>query len=146
MSAEAAYLHVGGQSFEPEDAAFVGVKAEWPIWDWGSRWFARSAASAQAEAASEQRKAAGDQVAVEVAGRVAAVTASASAVATARAAIDSAEEAYRVTGALVKAGAATTTDLLDAQSALTTARQNLARARYDYALTLVTLERATGGV
>ncbi len=144
VNAEAAYLHVTGQSFQPENASFIGLKAEWPIWDWGARWYARSAAVAQADAASAQQRDVADRISAEVAGRLSAVRASASAVTTARAAIASAEEAYRVTDALVKAGSATTTDLLDAQSALTTARQNLTRARYAYALTRVNLARSTG--
>jgi outer membrane protein TolC len=68
------------------------------------------------------------------------------AVEVAQAAIQSAEEAYRVTDALVKAGSATTTDLLDAQSALTTSRLNLVRARYDLAIARVSLNRAVGSV
>src|SRR5262249_52207139 len=58
--------------------------------------------------------------------------------------IASAEEAYRVTDALTKAGAATTTDLLDAQAALTNARLNLLRARYALAIERVSLQRVMG--
>ena len=47
-----------------------------------------------------------------------------------------------MTSAQVAAGAATTTDLLDAQSALTTARLNLARAQYERAVARVQLDRA----
>jgi outer membrane protein TolC len=144
VNAEAAYLHVSGQVFQPVDSSFIGLKADWPIWSWGAKWYARSAAAADADAAAAQQSGVRDQVAVDVASRLATTRASASAVEVARTAIASAEEAYRVTDALVKAGSATTTDLLDAQAALTTARSNLARARYNYALTRVNLARATG--
>ena len=60
-------------------------------------------------------------------------------------AIASAEEAYRVTSAQVNAGTATTTDLLDAQSALTTAKLNLARAQYERTIARVQLDRAVAG-
>ena len=61
-------------------------------------------------------------------------------------AIKSAEEAYRVTNAQVKAGVATSTsDLLDAESALTSARLSLVRAKYERAIAAVALRRATGG-
>jgi outer membrane protein TolC len=53
-------------------------------------------------------------------------------------------EAYRVTEALLKAGSATTTDLLDAQAALTQARLNLTRAEYQQAIAQVTLSRGIG--
>jgi outer membrane protein TolC len=62
----------------------------------------------------------------------------------ARETIASAEEAYRVTDAQVRAGAATTTDLLDSQAALTQARLNLERARYEEAMARVSLTRAMG--
>jgi outer membrane protein len=65
------------------------------------------------------------------------------AVEVAQTAIASAEEAYRVTSAQVSAGTATTTDLLDSQSALTTAKLNLARAEYERAVARVALDRAT---
>jgi outer membrane protein TolC len=45
----------------------------------------------------------------------------------------------------VKVGSGTTTDLLDAQSALTLARLSLARSEYERAIAYVQLERATGG-
>ena len=61
-----------------------------------------------------------------------------------KATIASAEEAFRVTEAGVRAGVATTTDLLDAQSALTQAKLNLVRARYELSLARVGLRAATG--
>ena len=144
VNAEAAYQHITGQAFAPRDASFIGLKAEWPIWDWGVKWHQRSAALAEEEAATAEASDLQDRVAVDVSTRYFATRAAAHAVAVARTAIESAEEAYRVTDALLRAGSATTTDLLDAQSALTTARSNLARARYNYALTRLELARATG--
>jgi len=144
VNAEAAYLHVTGQAFSPQDSGFVGIKAEWPIWDWGVRWHQRSAALAQQEAARAEEADLEDRVATDVSSRFFTTRAAAHAIEVARTAIASAEEAYRVTEALVQAGSATTTDLLDAQAALTTARSNLAQARYNYALTLLELSRAAG--
>ena len=51
VSLEGAYLRVDGQVFAPKNSAFVGVKAEWPIWEWGATESAHRAASAQADAA-----------------------------------------------------------------------------------------------
>jgi outer membrane protein TolC len=144
VNAEVAYLHVTGQTFFPRDSSFVGLKLEWPVWEWGARWYARSAAGALAEAAAAQEMDARDRVSAEVAARLASTHAAAGAVAVARTAIASAEEAYWVTLVQVQEGAATTTDLLDAQAALTTARSNLARAQYAYARTEVNLARAEG--
>ena len=70
--------------------------------------------------------------------------AAASANSVAQQAITSAQEAYRVTDAQVQAGTATTTDLLEAQSALTQARLNSLRAQYQLAIARVNLRRAMG--
>jgi len=141
---EAAYMRVDGQIFAPKNSAFVGVKASWPIWEWGASWNARKAAAAQAEAANADLEAERRQVLVDLTSRGAQLDAAASAVEVAKEAIASAEEAYRVTGAQVRAGAATVTDLLDAQAALTQARLNLANARYEHAMAKVALDRAAG--
>jgi outer membrane protein len=141
---EAAYSRIDGQVFAPKNSAFVGIKAQWAIWEWGASFHAHGAAAAQAEAAAQDLEAERRQVRVEVAGRGAELDAASSAVEVAEQTIQSAEEAYRVTDVQVRAGAATVTDLLDAQAALTQARLNLARARYEQAIAKVQLERAAG--
>jgi outer membrane protein TolC len=144
LDLEAGYMHMTGQKFVKTDSAFVGLKVNWQIWDWGADWYQHRAARQQATAARAQAEDARRQVATDVAAKLADVRATASALEAGRAAIGSAEEAYRVTTVLLAAGSANTTDLLDAQSALTQARLNFARARYEYALARVGLERALG--
>ncbi|HEU4581802.1 MAG TPA: TolC family protein [Polyangiaceae bacterium] len=140
----AAYQRTDGQVFAPKDAAFVGVRADWPIFEWGATAFAHSAAE-QAEVAarsnveSERRRAQ-----QELTVRRAQLMAADSAVGLARESLGSAQEAYRVTEAIVRVGSGTTTDLLDAQSSLTLARLTLARNEYERAIAYVQLERATG--
>jgi len=139
---EAAYARVDGQVFAPKDSAFVGVRAAWPFWEWGASYHAQVAAVAEAEAAEHDLETERRQVLVEVTSRRAELDAAAGAVELADETIKSAEEAYRVTDVQVRAGAATVTDLLDSQAALTQARLNLARARYQQAIARVELERA----
>jgi outer membrane protein len=141
---EAAYLHLNGQVFTPKDSAFVGVKAQWGIWEWGAGWKERAAALAQAEAARLDSEDAARQIESELAAGLSQDRAARAAVAAADTAIAGAEEAFRETNAQVKAGIATTTDLLVAQSALTQARLNLTRAQYALATTHVQLQRAIG--
>jgi outer membrane protein TolC len=144
VTLEGAYLRVDGQVFAPKNSAFVGIKAEWPIWEWGASENARRAAVAHADAARSDLESQRRQVAVEVTARDAQLEAAANAVAVADQAIASAQEAFRVTEAQVRAGTATTTDLLDSQAALTQARLNLARAQYEQAIARVQLEHAMG--
>ena len=141
---EAGYMHMTGQTFVKTDSAFIGLRAGWQIWDWGARWYQHRAAESQVVAARAQADDARRRVETDVAAKLANVRATASALETGRTAIGSAEEAYRVTTVLLAAGSANTTDLLDAQSALTQARLNFARARYEYALARTRLSRALG--
>ena len=141
---EASYVRSDGQLFALPNAEFVGLRASWTIWEWGASWYqmrsAQHAANAQRlRLADEQRR-----VATDVESRLSEAAAAASAVEIARTTIVSAEEAYRVTASQQQHGVATTTDLLDAQSALTTARLNFARARYELAVARVALVRAMG--
>lgn len=144
LDLEAGYMHMTGQAFVKTDQAFIGIKAAWQIWDWGADWYQQRAARAQASAARLQADDARRRVENDVAAKLADVRATASALETGRATIGSAEEAYRVTTVLLAAGSANTTDLLDAQAALTQARLNFARARYEYALARIGLDRAVG--
>jgi outer membrane protein TolC len=142
VDAEGSYLRIDGQLFVPPNQWFVGLRASWAIWEWGATYFQARLASQQAEALAidldNQRR----TVAVEVRNILAQTRAAAAAVGVAEKAISSAEEAYRVTRALLQVGSATTTDLLDSQAALTTARLNLARAQYELAIQRVALTRA----
>jgi len=144
VNLEAGYAHVNGQIFMPQDSAFVGIKADWAIWEWGTTYAAKEAAQAEARARTLEVDATRRRVRAEVTGRKAELSAAASAVALARETVVSAEEAFRVTTALVRVGSGTTTDLLNAESALTQARLSLERARYAQAVSRVRLERAAG--
>ena len=139
---QAAYANVRGQIFAPENSFFIGVAANWPFWSWGTRWYAAQSAQRQADAAAALHSDTRKQVAFDVSSKYVLLQQQFVAVEVAETAIASAEEAYRVTSAQVGAGTATTTDLLDAQSALTTAKLNLARAQYERAVARVQLDRA----
>jgi outer membrane protein TolC len=145
LNIDAAYMRIDGQVFAPANSAYVGLSAKWAIWEWGATYHARRAATAEAEAAQADLEEERRRVVREVTTRRAELDATSSAVALAAQTITSAQEAYRVTQALVHAGEATTTDLLQAQAALTQARLNQTRDVYAEAMTRVSLERATGG-
>jgi outer membrane protein len=143
VNLQAAYQWTRGQLFFPENSAFIGIFVNWPFWNWGANYYAAKSAERQADAADALSQDARRQAAYDVSSRYVQLKAQFVAVDVAETAIKSAEEAYRVTAAQVRAGIGTTTDLLDAQSALTTARLNLARARYERAVARVALDRAT---
>ncbi len=144
LSIEAAYAHITGQIFAPANQAYLGLKLDWNIWESGTSWYARKAAESNAAAADADALYTRQQIGLDVSTKLAQGRSAANAVDVAKTAITSAEEAYRVTNALVQAGSATTTDLLDAQSALTQSKLNLVRARYEQAIVNVSIQRAMG--
>ncbi len=144
IDAEAGYSNLQGQPFSPQNAAYVGLKLDWPIFEWGSSYYAQRAAREQAEAAKYQLQGERRLIGVQVANDLAVAQDAASAVDLAEQTIASAEEAYRVTEALLKAGTATTTDVLSAQAALTQARLNRVTAQYEQAIAQVSLDRTLG--
>jgi outer membrane protein TolC len=129
----------------PSDIFVVGLSASWNIWQWGTDYYQAKAAGASWEAAHLQLTNEQDVVIQEVETRLAQEKSAANALQVAQSAIDSAVEAFRVTQVTVNAGAATTTDLLDSQSALTQARLNLVRAQYQEWRARAELTRAVGG-
>jgi outer membrane protein TolC len=141
---EGAYLRSYGQIILPTNSAFIGLNAKWAIWEWGASYAAYRASQAQARAAEFDLENQKQQIRAEVTSTMAQLDAAASAISVAEQAITSAQEAYRVTDAQLQAGTATTTDLLEAQSALTQARLNHLRAQYELAISRVNLRRALG--
>ena len=141
---EAAYLRSYGQIVLPTNSAFIGLNAKWAIWEWGASYAAYRASQAQARAAAFDLENQKQQIRAEVTSGMAQLDAATSAISVAEQAITSAQEAYRVTDAQLQAGTATTTDLLEAQSALTQARLNYLRAQYELAISRVNLRRALG--
>jgi outer membrane protein len=141
---EGAYLHSYGQIVLPTNSEFIGLNAKWAIWEWGASYAAYRASQAQARAAAFDLENQKQQIRAEVTSGMAQLDAAASAISVAEQTIASAEEAYRVTQAQLQAGTATTTDLLEAQSALTQARLNYLRAQYELAISRVNLRRALG--
>jgi outer membrane protein len=130
--------------FAPKNSAYVGLRAQWAVWEWGATWKQRQAAVAQATAATLDHEDRARQVEGELAATLSQDRAARAAVDSAEAAIAGAEEAYRETDAQVKAGTATTTDLLAAQAALVQARLNRTRAQYALASARVQLHYALG--
>ncbi len=144
IDAEAVYLHADGQTFVPNNQGYVGVTARWRVFEGGASFYQQRSASAQAEAAALSADDAKEKIEVELAQRLAALRAAQSAISVSEKAIESATEAYRVMKVQVEEGAATTTDLLDSESALSQARLRRARAEYETAIAWVQLVRARG--
>jgi outer membrane protein len=143
----ATYQHTEGQStFQPKNAWFVGATLSWDIWDWGKRWSGVKEAEARANQAALGRRTLGDQVAFDAQRRLVEARAAYESLALARSGLEAAEEAYRIQSVRYAEGAATTTDVIDAEADVSRARSSYAQSRYDYYLAQATLARAVGSL
>jgi outer membrane protein TolC len=139
------YQHLEGQGpFQPKDAWFVGATLSWDVWDWGRNWQGVKEAEARAMQASINARALRDQVVFDVRRRLLETKAAHDMLAVARSSLVAADEAHRIQTVRYAEGAATTTDVLDAEVDVSRARSGFAQARYDYFLSQAGLARALG--
>jgi len=145
VSAFATYSHNEGQgAFGAKDAGFVGVSLDWNLWDWGRRGVEVDQARSARRQADALQAFTADQIALDA--RLKWLRAS-----TARKTLDvsasglrAAEEAYRLQSVRFAQGAATTTDVIDAESEVARARAQATIARYQYVVAWMALARAVG--
>jgi len=145
IRAVAVWTHLTGvQPFEPEDAEFLGVRVSWNIWDWGSTYDAEREARASVHRAELTAQSLVDQVRLDVRTRWLDARTAFDSLAAAQTQQQTADEALRLQKVRFDAAAATTTDVLDAETDAAKARLAFAVARYDYYLALVALARSVG--
>jgi len=145
IMATAVYQHTEGQAtFVPKNAWFVGGTLSWDLWDWGKISSGVKEARHRANQASLAARTLQDQIVFEAQRRLLEARTAYETLAVARSALQASEEAYRIQSVRFGAGAATTTDVLDAETDVSRARSGYAQARYDYYLTQAALARAVG--
>jgi outer membrane protein TolC len=136
--------HVTGSVFQPANAELIGLRLSWNVWDWGATHEQVLEAEAAQTKATLGAQAEVEKVKLDVRKRwIEAKTAFDSLVA-AETQQKAAEEAHRLQKVRFEAAAATTTDVLDAETDAARARLAFALARYDYYLATVALARAVG--
>jgi len=145
IRAVAAWNHFTGvQPFEPEDEEYVGLTANWNVWNWGSTQDQINQVKHQLKAARIADDALPDLIKAEVRERWLDAKVKYDSLAVAQTQQQTAEEAYRLQKVKLDNAAATTTDVIDAETDVARARLSLANARYDYYLALVALARSIG--
>jgi len=122
----------------------VGITAGFPIVDGGQRKSATKEAKAMEQQAEADLRSVELQVNKEVASAWVQAQSAAKAVELARAAVDQADEDYRVIKLRYEAGKAINVEVLDALASLTKARTNVAQAQYESSVAQDRLERAEG--
>ena len=138
------YQHTTGQLFFPADQAFVGGTLAWDIWDWGNKYYGVQGARARVAEGDEALRAAAIKLRTDVERTREDLLADHDALGVATEVVEQAEESFRLETERYKAQTATSTDLLDAQAALSQAKFRLTNARYDYLIALAELEKLVG--
>lgn len=122
----------------------VGINASWSLFSWGTTYYATT--SAQQTVLSNKALEANtwQEAAFEIKSRYLNITNSAKRIKVAEKSVAAAEEAYRMAVARYQAQVGTNTDVLDAQSDLSTAEASLISARGDYMIAVASLYNAIG--
>jgi outer membrane protein TolC len=126
------------------DSAYVGVSVDWNLWDWGKRGADVDASRALRRQAQLEETALSEQIAVDTRARWQAARLARATLEVADRGLAAATEAQRLQAARFAQGAVTTTEVVDAEAALATARSQAASARYQYLVAWMALNREVG--
>jgi outer membrane protein len=138
------YTNTGGSQFQQMNAAYVGLAASWNVWDWGTTLGGVHVADAKLQQAILARKKLEDEVRLEARQAFVNAESSRQALDVARTAVSQAEENFRIVTKKFENNAATSFDVVDAESLLTQSRGQVEQALYDYLIASAALRKATG--
>lgn len=138
------YQHTEGNTFSAADSFFAGLFLTWTAWEWGATARQVQVANAQEVSTQAMLKQAEKGVGLEVEAAHVQYRTADSAISVASDAVAQAEEALRLERARLDAQQATTTDLLNAETALLQARVNLENARHERLVARARLRAAMG--
>ena len=139
------YIHNEGSFFAQMNAGYVGATASWDVWDWGTNYSTIGEAKARVRQVMAARAKIDETVRLDARQAYVNVATAAEGLDVAKTAVASAEENFRLVTKRYEANAATSFDVVDAESLLTQARGQLQTSLYDYMIARAALARATGG-
>ncbi|MCB9540201.1 MAG: TolC family protein [Myxococcales bacterium] len=144
VSLLANYTRTEGSSLQQADAFYAGAALRWNLFQWGGTARRVDQAEALARAAAEGEARLEQSVAFEVTQARLALRTADEGLEVAQAAVEQATEAARLERARFDAQKSTSTDVLDAEVALTRAQRRLETARFDRVIAQARLRWATG--
>ncbi len=139
-----AYQKTGGSEFQQADAFFLGLSLKWNVWEWGATWFGIDAAGARARAAAQGLSMLEDAVRLEVRKALTEARSAEDLLAVAKEAVVQAVENYRLATKRYERQAATSFDVLDAETLLTQARVRYEAGIYQVLAARAALARTMG--
>ncbi len=136
------YSHQWGNAFQKEESWFAGISLSWTFWEWGSTYFQLQANKREIEKGKLGYNAMSDGVVLDIKNAYYKARNSFEAIASNKKSIELAEEVYRISVKKYENAQITATEVLDAETMLTTARINYTNSLYTYYLNLEYLKRA----
>ena len=133
-----------GDYTQKAESTTVAMSMTWDFWEWGKTRYKVAQEKAEKLKAGYSLKQLKDQIALQVKQALLNLTATRSNIGVARLGISQAEENYRISQERYKEQVTTSTEVLDAQTRLTTAQRNYYAALYDYHKASAQLKFATG--
>lgn len=133
-----------GSGFQRKTSYVIGGTLQWNFWEWGAQYHQVRAADRDIARALEAQAAVRDLVSLDVQRAYVQARLALTTLETARKAVVQAEESHRIATKKYEQRLATSMEVLDAESALTGARNSYHDALYSYYLALENLKRATG--
>lgn len=133
-----------GSPYKDKDSWYISAAATWNFWEWGRTKDKVDAGRARVNQADNELLQTGDRIALEVKRSWLDLKEAEKQVIVTKSTIRSAEENFRVSSERYKEQIGTAVDVLDAQSLLTKARSDYAKAVGDYNIILARLQRVMG--
>ena len=126
------------------DLALGFIRLEWTLFEGGRKIAATRVADSAVRQAMAQAESIADNIAFQVNEAYRNAVTAWIGIDDARPAVEQATENYRLVRLRLREGAATPTEIADAQASLTRAQQNYLNARYNYLIAMARLEYAMG--
>ena len=133
-----------GRSITNADLALGFIRLEWTLFEGGRKIAATRVADSAVRQAMAQAESIADNIAFQVNEAYRNAVTAWIGIDDARPAVEQATENYRLVRLRLREGAATPTEIADAQASLTRAQQNYLNARYNYLIATARLEYAMG--
>ncbi|MGC1718085.1 MAG: TolC family protein, partial [Isosphaeraceae bacterium] len=133
-----------GTRFPNADLALGFIRLEWTLFEGGRKIAATRVADSAVRQAMAQAESIADNIAFQVNEAYRNAVTAWIGIDDARPAVEQATENYRLVRLRLREGAATPTEIADAQASLTRAQQNYLNARYNYLIATARLEYAMG--
>jgi outer membrane protein TolC len=135
---------VSGSPYRDQESWYVMAQASWNIWEWGKTRYSVAAGKSRETQAADMLAHLRQQIAIEVKNSYLSLQEAQKQIPVAKKAIEQAEENFRVSSERYHEQVGTATDVIDAQTILTTALSNYYNYLGDLGIAGARLERAMG--